>query len=76
MDNVISLYHHTEYNNLVESNNCYYLIFKNCHFENIKYIGNIGNGNIEFNNCKNMIFFLSTHIFIYVLYYIIYKIYI
>ncbi|KAL6625859.1 hypothetical protein U3516DRAFT_794237 [Neocallimastix sp. 'constans'] len=57
MDNVISLYHHTEYNNLVESNNCYYLIFKNCHFENIKYIGNIGNGNIEFNNCtfKNII---------------------
>jgi len=43
-------------------NKCFNMYFKECHFESIKSIGSIKNGNILFDNC------IKIYIFFYIFY--------
>eukprot|EP00833_Pecoramyces_ruminatium_P003690 jgi/Orpsp1_1/1177722/evm.model.c7180000062578.2 len=51
VNKIFSLYHRNKLNNIVQSFNCYYVIFKNCHFESIQSIGDVGSGNVDFDKC-------------------------
>ncbi|OUM58115.1 hypothetical protein PIROE2DRAFT_16696 [Piromyces sp. E2] len=51
LDKVFAAYHEEDYYDTVKSPKCFFSYYKNCYFENIKYIGKNQCGSVTFDDC-------------------------